>query len=251
MRVDMAKVIVERPRKKGCAWKRPKGFSRQLQRHGLDFKKREGIKRCWAGNTKYLNEHLGPLRRYLLSQVGRPWNKVFSEICANINRNSAVQDHVRDHVWDFVEVNAIEIDGVPCFGGGSRFGSRGYGMPLHSSWRRNKLYVCPRTGILKKIKVPRSNTQKKPKMPEYVRVDATHVCRYMKGAWYLVTLVMMPSPASAGVRAQAFEDKVLGRTLTRNQTLQVYGVAGYGISSRLLGKKEMRQLPIPIDLQKR
>jgi hypothetical protein len=91
MRSDMAKVIVERPRKKGRAWRKPKGFLREQQKlfeEGLPF--REGIKRCWQGHTKYLNEHLGPLRRYLDSQVGRPWNKVFSEICTHINRNSAV-----------------------------------------------------------------------------------------------------------------------------------------------------------------
>ena len=129
MRADMAKVIVERPRKKGCAWHKPKGYQRRLRRYGEDGPPaREGIKACWQGRTKYLNEHLGPLRRYLDKQVGRPWDKVFSEICAHIDRGSAVQDHVRDHVEDYVTVHVILVDGVPCSGGGDW---RQYGRPLH------------------------------------------------------------------------------------------------------------------------
>src|SRR5262245_8889655 len=73
MRDDMAKVIVERPRKKGCSSKKPKGYLRRLRSYGEDGPpSREGIKARWQGRTKYLNEHLGPLRRYLDRQVGRP-----------------------------------------------------------------------------------------------------------------------------------------------------------------------------------
>ena len=77
----MAKVIVERPRRKGWAGKRPKGYSRRLRAFGADGPPpRDGIKARWRGGSKRLNEHLGPLRRYLMSQVGRPWDKVFAEI---------------------------------------------------------------------------------------------------------------------------------------------------------------------------
>src|SRR5262245_19799390 len=114
MRPDMSKVIVERPRHGSSDRTRAKRRRREVRRLGLDaLPRREGIKRL-RGGTKHLNEHLAPLRRYLESQVGRPWDKVFSEICAHINRNSAVQDHVRDHVDDYVEVNTVLIDGIPC-----------------------------------------------------------------------------------------------------------------------------------------
>src|SRR5262245_14992574 len=81
VRHDMAKVIVERPRHRSH-WNKPKGYRRQLRRQlGDGPATREGMKRLWKGGTKMLNEHLGPLRRYLDSQVGRPWDKVFAEIC--------------------------------------------------------------------------------------------------------------------------------------------------------------------------
>jgi len=149
VRSDMAKVIVERPRKKAWAWNKPKGYRRRLCRYGEDGPPgREGIKACWQGRTKELNEHLGPLRRYLDKQVGRPWDKVFSEICAHINRNSAVQDHVRDHVAEYVTTHVILVDGVPCNGEGSW----NYGKPLHQL-RYRPWCVCPRTGLLRRVKV--------------------------------------------------------------------------------------------------
>src|ERR1700752_2933058 len=136
MRADMAKVIVERPRLKGWAWSKPKGYLRQLRQYGEDGPpQREGIKRCWKSGTKGLNEHLGPLRRYLDSQVGRPWNKVFSEICAHIERSSAVQDHVRDHVADYVTTHVILIDGVPWQGAGGY----NYRRPLQQTGGHNAL----------------------------------------------------------------------------------------------------------------
>ena len=60
MRADMAKVIVERSRKKGCAWNKPKGYQRRLRRFGEDGPPaQEGIKACWQGHTKFLNEQSG------------------------------------------------------------------------------------------------------------------------------------------------------------------------------------------------
>jgi hypothetical protein len=145
MRPDMAKVIVERPRHGSRDRGAGKGYRRALRRIvDEDLPVREGMKRRCRGGTKSLNEHLGPLRRYLDSQVGRPWDKVFAEICAHIDRSSAVQDHVRDHVAAYVTTHVILIDGVPC----SAEGDRRHGTPLDD--RSCRWYVCPRTGLLRR-----------------------------------------------------------------------------------------------------
>ena len=127
MRDDMARVIVERPRIPDHRWR--KGRARPLD----DLPSHEGMRRpyvrTWGG--KELNENLRPLRRYLERQVGRPWNKVYAEIAANLRVDNTVQQHVRDHLHDFVAVKPRRLN-------------RGWGSSLW--WQ--PLYVDPVTGLL-------------------------------------------------------------------------------------------------------
>jgi hypothetical protein len=247
MRVDMAKVIVERPRKKGRAWHKPKGYQRRLRRYGDDGPPaREGIQACWQGRTKHLNEHLGPLRRYLDKQVGRPWDKVFSEICARIDRSNAVQDHVRDHVADYVTTHVILIDGVPCSGEGGR----AYGQPLYR-FRYRPWYVCPRTGLLRRAKRPgpkQPHRLKREAPPKYVRVGESLQCRILGGAWHLIILKPLPSRHSQRERCTAIDVllKVPVAQLTPVEARRHYGAEVYAVAVRRLARKELGQYPIPI-----
>jgi len=79
-----------------------------------DLPSHEGMRaphvRDWGG--KVLNENLAPLRRYLERQVGRKWDKVYAEISAQLRPTSAVQQHVRDHLHDFVAVTPRELHPV-------------------------------------------------------------------------------------------------------------------------------------------
>src|SRR5687767_836238 len=112
MREDMGKVLVERPRlgRKRAKWSK-KGY-RTRERNELrtgDTTRREGIK-ARGGDTKEFNEHLGPLRRFLDANVGRPWDKVYSEICQHIDRGNVVQKHVLTHLFDYVVTTVVLID---------------------------------------------------------------------------------------------------------------------------------------------
>jgi hypothetical protein len=247
MRADMAKVIVERPRRKGYAWNKPKGYQRRLRRYGDDGPPlREGIKACWQGHTKYLNEHLGPLRRYLDKQVGRPWDKVFSEICAHIDRSNPVQDHVRDHVAEYVTTHVILIDGVPCYGKGGW----GYGRPLHEL-RYRPWYVCPRTGLLRRVKMASRKRQRRPKQespPMYIAVGDSLQCRFLDGAWHLVTLKPLPDPLYHRGRCAAVDVllNVPAAQFTPPEARQHYGAEVYAVARRRLARRELRQYPIPV-----
>lgn len=150
MRPDMAKVLVERPRRGGCRGA-VKGYRRDRQRIALeDQASREGIAARSRGGTKWLSDHLGPLRRFLRSNVGRPWDLVYSEICAHVRGGPAVREHFLRHVFEYVERHVVEIDGVLCHAG-----SWGYGRPL-GIWQRHQLYVCPRSGLLRSVDRRRS-----------------------------------------------------------------------------------------------
>jgi len=135
MREDMYKVIVERPRrgKDGDA-------AAARRRNDFDGPMRLGMRAGYGYRS--LNENLAPLRRYLRAQLGRPWNKVFSEICAGIDRRNTVQQHIHQHIRDFI---AIEV--------GVRNGrlvdlAGGWGF-LRADGISQELYVDPRSGLIR------------------------------------------------------------------------------------------------------
>ena len=134
MREDMFKVIVERPRR-GGSWMR-----RRPRRRDADAPAKEPMSR--GRGTKGLNENLAPLARWFRSQVGRPWDRVFSELCAHVNVRSAVQQHVRDHVKHLVALHVEERDG-------ELVRLDWYTPRPLLEWTNEALYVCPRTGLLR------------------------------------------------------------------------------------------------------
>src|SRR5215210_3284575 len=112
MRSDMFEVIIERPRV-GASWPdRTKGRRAETNRlHPELSVSREPM--SMGRGSKYLNENLAPLRRFLERSVGRPWDAVRAEICAHITMRSSVQKHVLDHVKEMVETSPVLIDGRP------------------------------------------------------------------------------------------------------------------------------------------
>jgi hypothetical protein len=105
MRKDMSKVIVERPRHGHSA--RHCRLGRPSELEGADGEPlRMRVRSGRLRKTKSLNENLAPLQRFLEAQVGRPWNKIYSEIAQHLKPTSTVQQHVRDHLGDLVALNA-------------------------------------------------------------------------------------------------------------------------------------------------
>jgi hypothetical protein len=187
MRDDMAKVIVERPRVRPFSSR--KGRRRDLD----DLPTREGLRRAAAlrGDRKQLNENLAPLRRYLERQVGRPWNKVYSEIAAHLRADSAVQQHVRDHLHDFVAVKPRRIS---------------TGWRSRSLWYQ-PFYVDPRNGLLRRTdQLPeekrrrRATRHPQPATIERVALSDDRELRRLDGLWYEVEFSPLPK---AGYRACA------------------------------------------------
>lgn len=142
MREDMFKVIVERPRR----------GSRHGVRSKLRYDKVPGRSHATGrrmvleseGWTKCLNENLAPLKRYLKKQVGRPWNKVYSEISAHLDASSTVKQHVRDHLSDFIMIE------VTVARDGSFMAGNHWGRPNPPELWWAELYVDPHDGLIKR-----------------------------------------------------------------------------------------------------
>lgn len=139
MRKDMSKVIVER-RRTGGKNDRKGRAPRSLD----DLPQKQSMKSSHK-DRKSLNENLKPLVRFLKSRVGKKWDNIYSEICENLKVTSTVQQHVKDHIWDYVYKNVILEDKKV-------FAMRKY-YGKYFEIGNNDLYICPKSGLLKQYKV--------------------------------------------------------------------------------------------------
>ena len=146
MRDDMAKVVTERPRR-GHQNRSKKTTGRRIASYDpqrdYDEPNRLPIARGrqYGYNCKEFSDLINPLRRYLRSCIGRPWNKVHSELSDKLDRRSLSGLHIWNHVrWE------IETD---CYIGEDRLAysnDRTHGL---SEYPIEGLYVHPKTGLIR------------------------------------------------------------------------------------------------------
>jgi hypothetical protein len=161
-----------------------------------DLPKHEGLRRAQSlrGDRKQLNENLAPLRRYLEGQVGRPWNKVYAEIAMRLRVDNTVQQHVRDHLRDFVAITPrLQIHDRLAF------------MREGLWWQ--PLYVNPvsgllcRTDLLPEMKTRRRSTRHRMPGPiERIQLAEDRGLRLIGGLWYEVKLAPLPEPVYRSFR---------------------------------------------------
>jgi hypothetical protein len=146
MREDMAKVVTERPRL-GHGNSSKKTTGRRMRAYDPDRDYDEPTRlpiargRQYAWDCKAFSDLLGPLKRYLRSCVGKPWNKIHSELSQKLDRRSLTGLHIWDHVR-----REIETD---CYIGADRLvypKRRTYGL---SDMPVRGLYVHPKTGQIR------------------------------------------------------------------------------------------------------
>jgi len=193
-----------------------------------DLRRREGMRLPWNKGRKFLNENLAPLRRFLRSNVGRPWDKVYSEVCERINRDSAVQYHVWQHLMQDVCRDPHEV--------------LGYVRRYAFFGRLNGFFVDPRTGLLrenKRRRRPPSPPSQEP-VPAIIPIDERHEYRLLEGLWYEVELTSLPADGPV------FDILLKKRwpQLSAAEFQKFYGRQVCAIRKRQLNKKEIRRLPV-------
>ena len=226
MRDDMSKVIVERPRRGGLTTYASRRFRNDEERGG-----KIGIKRGYT-DRKWLNENLAPLKRWLASQANRPWNKVYSELCANIDRRNTVQEHIFTHIDQFVERETRLIDGKVYVV--NRWPHKF--IPIEEAG--GELYVHPTTGILRKNAGRFAYKQRRVAEQSVAKAELASRRRDLggmmqlhkvDGIWYQVTLAEIPMP-------HIFVDRSSGRQ--NFDYPQVWDVVRRKLVSRLPDKSQ-------------
>jgi hypothetical protein len=104
MKNHFDKEITERPRRGGGdTYGKFRSVDRQRLRdegYSDDYEDRgqSKMRKIYGWERKEFNDHLSPVRRWLRKQAGRPWNKVWSEVC-QLNLGGVLGQHIRDHIF--------------------------------------------------------------------------------------------------------------------------------------------------------
>lgn len=237
MRTDMKKVVTERPRSGGRV-KSPKGERRQWQRYEMeDYPRSEKIRAKWKSWRKNFTDLLGPLHRFLLRQVGRPWNVVYSDIARNLPKTSLQNVHVYTHLWQFVLKEVKIINGVACHKTGYRAG-----VPIASAGRHLQLFIHPLTGLLCKAKPAQRPPLSDPVLPG-LKVYPGVQYHKVRGVWYEVVV----RKCGAGEEIdnhypyRGIRDEVLDRYYeSEAKWIEIYGGRYMAVSKRPLNGREIR-----------
>lgn len=236
----MHKVVIERPR-----WN--PGPGKRGRRANLPdelLPKFEGIKRAHRRH-KGLTDLLGPLKRWLHSQVGRPWNDVYSEACAVIKSDSIVRAHVKTHLMEFVQRNTFMHEGEACV----LETSRGGGVtPVNAGWRRSLFYVHPESGLLEVSPSisKRAWKTRNPKAPVALRWIRRNIAlKKIRGLWFECCFEPLPAQPWFKIYDHALERFVTHREF-RAYDYRVYRVCTHKrqLSHRELKSYQLQNTPV-------
>ncbi|GBO55827.1 hypothetical protein APA_3977 [Pseudanabaena sp. lw0831] len=149
----LEEIVIERPRGgMRQSSRRLKGVQKKLDRLTLEASE-DGLLSPYLikvrQKTKYFSDHLAPLRRFLRSHVGQPWDLVYSELCDRLDQRTVTGQHVVTHLWQYVERYVEIVDGKP------------YRKPYQPRYlddscfdrRYDKFYVHPETWLLCEAKL--------------------------------------------------------------------------------------------------
>lgn len=181
MRKDFDKVLTERPRVGGGGGYRSNKRIKEEEVHE-DFSRKSEPMSMGRGSKEF-TDLISPLYRWMEKQVGRPWNKVYSEIKDNFASNNLQHQHLIQHVRWMVDLN--------CFKKNHKiYNSQGLEVNSLGS-RRPQFYVLD-DGLLKMIKKARTKYGVIPSNPNCKVIDGKTYKADKDGIWYEIELSPVP-----------------------------------------------------------
>jgi len=245
MRPDMHKVVIERPRH-GRSW----AESRPRPKPPFDESPRFESIMARHTRRKWFSDLLGPLKRWLQSQVGQPWNEVYSEACAVIKPDSPIRAHVKTHLLEFVERNTFIHEGNVCV---LDTGYLGKPVPVSANGRHRSLFfVHPETGLL--LPSPRLSKRAwrardpKPSAPiRWIRRDVG--LQQIRGLWFECHFEVVPVDIRFRAYDHALERLVTRGDLTRHDKDYCLCTLKRQLSKRALRRLGFHNAPVPHSIE--
>jgi hypothetical protein len=177
----MHKVVVERERGRST-WRNRKWGKRLPFVPDADYDDQptfvsSGRKRQYGYGSKWFTDVLGPLEGFLRSRLGRPWDKVYSELRQGLDVRKVTGRHIFDHLERMVETD--------CWIGADR---KVYVRP--GGWEVTGFYVHPRTRLLCFVPKQSARERKKQRLlrqdVDEIKFDGCRSYKLLDGEWYFV-----------------------------------------------------------------
>ena len=200
MRKDLQKQLCEQERR-GSGM----GFRdhRKSKAHAIDEEfsaGRESMKKRYGYNTKDFSENFNPLWGVIRTNVNRPWDKVYGELCEVFDMRNHVNALIVLLLFQFVETKTVFEDGIVY---ARRYDGVGPLEPLADS--SCEYFVHPKTGILLKNKFYKNyktiyKERVQAKLAEEakltLKINDTQVLRRRteEYPWFICTLAQIPQP---------------------------------------------------------
>ena len=197
MKEDLNKLLCERERHGHRASFKPYRNLKKFNIHNTDefVGGREGMKFRYGYDRKTFNENLNPLKGIIRTAVGRKWDKFFSELMKTFDTRSVVNQHIIEHLYDYVDIQTFMEDGVVM----TRGCYRQEAEPIRGS--NIEYYVDPRDGIIKFNKYYKNyKSIQRERVAERAReqlkvkrvIDDNNVLHLIDGVWFHFTLEEIP-----------------------------------------------------------
>jgi len=175
MREDFDKVLTERPRVGGGGVYRSGKRMGEKELHE-DFSIKKSPMSMGRGSKEF-TDLISPLYRWMEKQVGRPWNKVYSDIKVNFGSSNLQHQHLLDHIKWMVSFGCFKKDH-------KIYDSMG--VEVNRFGRRPQFYVMD-DGILKVVK--KARTKFKPNEDTSIKKIGKKTYKNEEGIWYEVEYV--------------------------------------------------------------
>ncbi len=221
---------------------------------GLSRRSRRGINlfdgptfepmRPRIGDRSEISERTEAIRRYLTSQINRPFDEVYQEVCAYDGVSQPPRE-VIEAVTNMVHRNTTIVDGeVRRSNGGGLF---------------RDFYVHPEDGTLQSANsasVPQPRTKRRPRT-KFLQVNLDAKRRYVQisGTWFLVTFGEIDQEQFNAARIRADKAKqplifdwVFRTELPRDfdaarvRLEREWGAPIYAVEKRQIAKREVRRV---------
>lgn len=162
---------------------RAKVRNSRVDEDGAYYSSKLPLNKMRGWDRKGFGENLAPLKRFINKQLGRPWDKVYSEICQFNKKTGAVGIHIFQHLYQYITVKTRKEEDGRVFD--AEYTYRHYDGEL----RFGDLYVDPNDNIIKKYKrnkfVPYHRRYKPdPTKDRRVKIHDYLTLAFVDGIWY-------------------------------------------------------------------